>query len=186
MKKITVVIILLSFCFIISCEDYYEYKLEKMSKEIFELISQRNYEEALKRADDACNYSKSHFGRNHEFTSVSLRNIAKVYMKLGQFEKAKPLILEAIEIEKQFGNMHRGLAHALGDLSSVNEHQKQYRDAINTRLQSIVIFEELYGKDDEIFVEPSLRILANLYKITGEAEKAAKIYNRLGRNTRGT
>jgi tetratricopeptide (TPR) repeat protein len=163
----------------ISCEDFYEYKFEKMSGEIFELTSQGKHEEALNVAEDAYHYSMSHFGKDHKYTSVSLRNLSKVHMKIGEFENAKPLIFEAIKIEKQFGNKHRGLAHALGDLSSMNEHQKKYEDAIHNRLQSIKILEELYGKDDEIFVEPSLRILADLYKKTGEKKKAEKIYNRL-------
>ncbi|MEM1209048.1 MAG: tetratricopeptide repeat protein [Planctomycetota bacterium] len=91
--------------------------------------------------------SREHLARALEFdrryptdprnTSATLINVACAYYKLGRFDEAEPLFVEALEIRRnELGETHALTADAIAHLADLREAQGRNQEAIDLRVRA--------------------------------------------------
>jgi tetratricopeptide (TPR) repeat protein len=109
---------------------------------------------------------------DHSSKPECLFQLSLLIGKVGNYTKQKPLLIHALELERQRGN-HARVAQTLRHLSNVNRLQSLYEAGIRQAKEALEIFERI---DDTTGQAHSLNELAWLLSADGQlsaAEKAA-------------
>jgi CHAT domain-containing protein/Tfp pilus assembly protein PilF len=117
-------------------------------------------------------------GPNHPATAKCANDLAMLYWKLGQYDKAESLFQRSLQIiEDRQGNDHPDVAIPLNNLAMVYQSQGQYDKAEPLYRRSLRIMEAGRGKDHPD-VATSLNNLAHLYWDMGRYDQAEPLYRR--------
>jgi len=135
--KVTITFLALSFWVLAhtasSAEDH---DPNALNQQVHHLIEQGKYQEALPIAEKAVEVAKRARGPEHLDTADALNNLGLLFKKsgdyaskldqaMGEYAKAEPLLLEALQIrQKALGPEHPDTARSLDDLGEL------YRPAV--------------------------------------------------------
>lgn len=168
------VIILIGFFFLFSISSISQ-TWSELNRQVLELNKLGEFNEAILVAEKALVAAKNEFGVNNNSYASSLNNLAYLYENIAQYEKAKPLYIEAIEIRKKLlGENHPSYVLSLNNLAALYLNMGQYEKAEALFLQTVEITKKISG-DNNLDYAISLDNLGNLYRTTGEYEKAESL-----------
>ncbi|MCD4682218.1 MAG: tetratricopeptide repeat protein [Bacteroidales bacterium] len=178
---------------------------EKHTSYIFTLINVAafyteigRYREAEDILINAQNVFSETLGVKHLYYAITLTNLADLYLKMGNslnlninkiaiYNKAEPLYLEAINIEKEilginhprYANLFINLARlymAIGNtVSNVEDANKMYQKAEPYFVEALKIHKEVLGDKHPNYVF-TLYYLAELYHLMGKQKQAESMY----------
>ena len=112
---------------------------------------------------------KCHYGNKHDKIARTLLYLGNFYRSLGDYERAKALLEQSLDICKEISN-HSRSAKALGYLGSVHRDVGDYKKAKIFFEQSLVIYEKY--SPNSIGHAWILTYLGNIHRILGNYEKA--------------
>jgi tetratricopeptide (TPR) repeat protein len=96
-------------------------------QKILDLVRAGNYEQALWIAEEAVEYSRSHFGESHLETAKTLNNLAWIYDLLQRYADAERLYLRVIALKIAVcGDTAVELVPTLENLKSLYLHLQEY------------------------------------------------------------
>ena len=94
----------------------------KLNKKLETLYKSGKTLEAIEVAKEALRVAEKTYGENHPYVSVSLNNIALLFISEGQYEKADELYERSLKIaEKHLGKDNPQLANILENMVKCNE-----------------------------------------------------------------
>jgi|LakMenEpi03Aug12_release.lakeMendotaPanAssembly.Ray.scaffolds.fasta_scaffold42974_4 tetratricopeptide (TPR) repeat protein len=103
-----------------------------------------------------------------------LANLGSLYEAQGEYEQAKQLYSEALDILQEQGNYADAIAR-LNDLAGIHHAQGHYEQAIELYNQALEIYED--GKDTDIATYAStINLLAGTYHAQGRSADAEELY----------
>ena len=115
---------------------------------------------------------------NHQSTARCLNNLAELYRKTGQSEKAVPLYQHVLVIhEKNFGPEHPDTAISLINLALCYESIGESYKALPLSERGLAINEKVLGPEHP-YTARSLSNLATVYNSMGDYAKALPLYER--------
>jgi|GEM_PF-4796021 len=113
---------------------------------------------------------------DHKQLAGTYDNIASVYKKLGQFQKALDFNLKTIEIlQENFDNKDSSLVTSYNNIASTYENLGQFQKALEFYLKAIEIKEEISDYKDPTLATYYNNI-AGTYYYLGQFQKALKFY----------
>ena len=113
----------------------------------------------------------------------AMRKLAGVYLQLGQYNRAWPLLGQVLKItERQLGKTHPQYADALGYLAELHMHTGDYTRALVLYQQALEIRKAAGEPDREYAV--CLHNLGLLYERTGQYERAEPLLKKDSRITK--
>src|SRR5207302_1041994 len=99
----------------------------------------------------------------HRDYAISLDDLAWLYQRIGQYDKALPLYEQALVIRKKvLGEEHPDYAQILNNLAVLNCKMGQYDKAQPLQEQALAIRKKVLGEEHPDYAQ-SLDNLANLY-----------------------
>ncbi len=99
-------------------------------QKILDLVKAGNYDQALWVAEEALEYSRSHFGKSHLETAKTMNNLAWIYDLLQRYAEAERLYLRVIALKKAVcGDTAVELVPTLENLKSLYLCLDQYSKA---------------------------------------------------------
>ncbi len=105
-----------------------------------------------------------------------LNKLASLYKVTGNYEKAEPLYLQALEIiKKVLGERHQGFVTSLNNLAGLYQNMDHYEKAENLYLQALEINKNIFGEEHQNYAS-SLNNLATLYYAMANYKKAKTLY----------
>lgn len=150
-------------------------RLDQFEDQMGEHYQHGNYGDAAKIAEKAADLHKILFGEFHPASAKSINNFAYFTQKMGAYEKAVALYLQAKMVkEKVYGIKHPEYAFTLNNLVGVNTTLGNYKLAEQYCFEAKDIRDAL-GKDHPDYAN-SLSYQAVLYKWMGDYEKAEPLY----------
>ena len=106
---------------------------------------------------------KALLGPDHPEVAVSLNNLASLYRKTGDFERAEPLYEKALAIwEKSSDPIHDQLADTLRSLAAIRQRNGDYERAESLLKRALALEEKARGAD-HTETAVALSNLASLY-----------------------
>ena len=115
-------------------------------------------------------------GEEHPEFATSLNNLAVLHQRMGNYEKALPLYIQAKNIrEKVLGEEHPEFASLLNNLAYLYQLKGNYEKALILYIQAKNIRKKVLGEEHPDFAT-SLNNVALLYKRMGNYEKALPLY----------
>ena len=95
---------------------------KKLNDKLATLYKAGRIEDAIDVAKEALQVAEKTFGENHPYVSVSLNNLALLYISEGQYEKAEGLYERSLKIaEEHLGKDNPQLANILENMVKCNE-----------------------------------------------------------------
>lgn len=144
----------------------------ELNKQVIELNKRGNFTEAITVAERAVEAAKNEFGINNDSYASSLNNLAYMYENMAQYQKAKPLYIQATEIRKALlDENHPNYALSLNNLASLYVSMGEYENAKSLFLQALAITKKISG-DYSLDYAVALSNLGNLYGTTWEYAKS--------------
>jgi CHAT domain-containing protein/Flp pilus assembly protein TadD len=126
--------------------------------------------------EKAIHAAKLEFGETHPNYAKSLNNLAVIYQAAGSSEKAEPLLIQVINIQKKvLGENHPDYAKGLYNLAVLYEEMGQLEKAIPLYIQLTDIYRKVLGGNHPDYAE-MLNNLAILYDDMGLYESAEPLY----------
>jgi eukaryotic-like serine/threonine-protein kinase len=111
-----------------------------------------------------------------EVQARMLHVTGRVYMQLGEYQKARPLLERALVIrESLFGSVHEQVAVSLNTLATLYQELAEYNAAESLFRRTLAINRELFGDQHEK-VATSLNNLGLLLVLKGEYEESESLY----------
>ena len=113
---------------------------EKLNKKLVTLYKGGRNLEAIEVAKEALQVAEKTFGENHPYVSVSLNNLALLYISERQYEKAEGLYERSLKIaEEHLGKDNPQLVSILENMVKCNERMGEIKKAemLEARLDSI-------------------------------------------------
>lgn len=113
----------------------------------------------------------------HPDYATALNNLAILSEVNGDYSKAEPLFIQALQIRKEvFGGKHPEYAASLNNLAHLYYNQGDYQKAEPLYAQALQIRKDIFGVKHPDFAT-SLNNLAILYMFQGNYSKAESLYN---------
>ena len=149
--------LLIIFFFLFSISSVLSQSWKELNREGIEYYNKGDYKNAFIFFGKGVTQAEKEFGKKHENYATSLNNLALLYNDMVQYEKAEPLIIEAIKIRKEIlGDKHPNYIISLNSLSLLYYNMGQYDKA-----------EPLYIEANENFINQ----LKTYYPVLSENEK---------------
>jgi tetratricopeptide (TPR) repeat protein len=105
---------------------------------------------------------------------ISLANLGSLYEAQGEYEQAKQLYSESLDILQEQGNYADAIAR-LDDLARIHHAQGHYEEALELYKQALEIYED--GKDTDIAIYArTINLRAGTYHAQGKYAEAEKLY----------
>ena len=100
---------------------------DKLNQQMAELYKKGQYDDAIKVAEEALNVAEKTFGKKHPYVSVSLNNIALLYIAQGEYAKAESLYEQSLKIaEDILGENHPQLISILENMAKCCDELGEY------------------------------------------------------------
>ncbi len=149
-----------------------------LNKEVVSLYRQGNYEEALARCIEACEFARRSLGVEHPEFGSCINNLASIYQAKGEYSLAEPLLKQSMEISKKVhGENDPDFALSLNNLASLYLETGRYAEAEPLYLRALDII-HAGAADDNAFFVSILNNLASLYKRMGNYVEAEPLYKK--------
>lgn len=111
-----------------------------------------------------------------EVQATLMSTMGEVYINLGLYELATPLMENSLNVRKQiFGKEHYEVAESLDKLATLLRKKGNYTEAEVMSREALSIFRNLYGNEDTI-VANSLNNLASTLYNKGKYKEAEPLY----------
>lgn len=93
-------------------------------------------------------YSKEKYPDGHPDFANRIANLGSFYRKKGKFEKAEPLLKEALAMRKRvYSDAHADVVYSLVDLADLYDSQEKYDKANSLYLEALEMNERLFPED---------------------------------------
>jgi len=152
---------------------------EQLDSQVVALYNQSEFEKAVLLAEKSIEIINSSGGENHPEYPYAINNLAMLYKKTGNYQKAKPLYKIISENKnKKYGEISEEYGASENFLAIIYEMLQQYDSAIILYKHSISIFEKI-NKKNETYLDV-VENIATLYKKTEryfDAKSIQKIKN---------
>ena len=136
-----------------------------------------NYIDKIKYIDRALFFVKNH-KKEAELYAFLLNNLAELYQKMGEYDKALPLHEKALKIrEKLLGESHPNTADSYNNLANIYQYMGEYDKAFPLHKKALRIREEILGESHPDTAS-SYNNLANVYQDMGEYDKALPLHEK--------
>ena len=136
------------------------------------LVYKADFEAALVWADSALKVAERDFGPDHAYLVHSLDMKSYLYIELGWYAKAEPVVLRtAREAARLFGKKDVSYGMSMESLSRIYYYLGRLEEALVSALQAVEILTEAKGPDHE-FLGGGLNMTATIYQEMGEYQKA--------------
>lgn len=113
--------------------------------------------------------------QSNEYANL-LNNLAMLYFKQGNYEKAEPLYLKTLDIKKKkLGEKNTEFANTMNNLAFLYLYQNKYQKAEPLFLKALAINKEVLGEKNSIYAN-SLNSLALFYANQDMYAKAEPLY----------
>jgi tetratricopeptide (TPR) repeat protein len=91
---------------------------------------------------------KEALGERHPYIAQSISNISALYYAQGIYEKAEPLLKQAILLMKDLlGELHPDVAGSLFNLAVLYHHMQRHSEAMTSTQNAIQIYVQTIGID---------------------------------------
>lgn len=132
-----------------------------------------NYELAEKYHKESYKYIE-----NDSMKTVSLNNMAYLYMHKGEYEKALGYNLEALEKRNTlFGNKHQDVALSFLNTAVNYSYLGKYNESIEYNLKAMEIYKSLFGECNKD-VAMVYNNIGYVYETIGQLDKAMECYDK--------
>ncbi len=150
---------------------------KKWSSQYFKLYFDGEYRKAVSYAEKLLELTKIKLGKNSRDYRSGLNNLALLFSKMGQYDKAEPFFLEVIGLRKKRWEegINNGYAISLGNLAAMYKKMGLYEKAEPLYLKSSEIRKKELGENHRDYAL-SLNGLAGLYNSMGQLTKAEDLY----------
>ena len=154
---------------------------EMVGKIYAERLKNTNSQDYKLEQDLAIQYSQKSIAIRRELNlrtglDISLANLGSLYEAQGEYEKAKQLYSEGLDILQEQGNYADAIAR-LNDLARIHHAQGQYEEALKLYQQALKIYED--GKDTDIAnYARTINLLAGTYHAQEKYAEAEKSYQK--------
>ena len=140
------------------------------------LENESNYDEALKRFLKSKSIKEKLLDEEHPDYINSINDIAIIYARKGQDEKAKPLFIRAMNLTKKgLGEKHPDYATCLNNLAIIHKNNGEYEIAEPLYIQAMDLRKEVLGEKHFEYAK-SLHDLGILYYHLEQYEKTEKLF----------
>lgn len=114
-------------------------------------------------------------GKQTRIYAACINSLAILYQETHQFEEAKELYLEVIEIGSQFESGPKEVASSINNLAIVYQEIGDYESAEEYYLQAISIWVDTLNKDIQNYAS-AINNLAGLYYLQGKYDQAEPLF----------
>ncbi|MHC4123708.1 MAG: tetratricopeptide repeat protein [Planctomycetota bacterium] len=104
-------------------------------------------------------------------SSKALRSMARVYMAYGKYEKAQPLVEQALASARKTNISDYELAMCLIDTACLYKHQNKLSDAEQMCEQGLELQQKVLD-EEHLYIAYTLRILSSIYREQGKLHEA--------------
>lgn len=153
-------------------------KAAQLAVQVADLYKQGKYSEALPLAKNCLEIREQLFTAEDEQLRTALKNLAEVYMGLGQSGKARPLFERLIKAYEEFAPLDLRLAAELRRLALIDFFDGDYKTSERLFLRTIKLTEQATAPDSQKVAEAS-SFLAEYYQALGDYKKAEPVYQRI-------
>ena len=151
---------------------------EQLNEQVVLLYKQRNYEQAIKKAQDSLKIAEDTFGANHPSVAQALNNLARIYDSQGRLTEAEVFYGRTIGvIEKALDSSHPDVAASLYNLAGFYDVYTKLALAESYYQRALAIWEANFGPDDPILAQ-TLNNLAVIYTSENKFFEAEPLYQR--------
>lgn len=124
---------------------------EELNDKVETFIQQGNYFASIIAAKAALRVAEEKFDVNHFNVTTSLDNLAKAYVNIRQYAKAKPLYKRSLKIRRKvLGKDHTDVSQSLNGLAGLLAEQGKYAKAEQLYKRALEICEKALSPDDPI------------------------------------
>ena len=153
-------------------------KADELNRSVVNLYRQAKYEDALKAALEAVEFSRKTVGADSPEHADSLGNLAELYKARGKYAEATPLLQQALEIRRTNpGENSPAFVSSLNNLAGLYQAMGKYRDSEALYLRAMEIVRTNAGEENPVFIG-CLNNLASLYKTMGNYAAAEPLYTK--------
>ncbi len=137
-----------------------------------------DYDSGLFFSSAAQKTAIAEYGENSKEHGTSINNLAEIYSAQGKYEKAEPLLVQALEIAiKLFGEKNPSVAASYNNIAGLYYAQGQYEKAKPFNKKALAIHNEVVG-ENHVLTSTSLNNLAEIYREQEKYNKAIPLYRK--------
>ena len=149
----------------------------ELQKEADKYLDKFEFKEALSRANHACEMMEKSFGQDHTYTAEALIKSSQICNILGYWEKAYANSTQAVDILKNYPDIHRPiLASALSTLSESLVNVGSYPESLKAGKEAYELYRQMFGKHNVQTMNSRIN-LGDRYRLVGNLDKAEEILN---------
>ncbi len=148
-----------------------------LDKQVEALYSQGKFHEAMPLAERSLALREKALGATHPDIVVNLNNLANLYLALGTYARAEPLLVRALDVSDKVGATHPDVANILNSLAFLYYELGVYARAEPLLVRALDISEKTLGATHPD-IAVNLNNLANLYSAQGAYARAEPLYVR--------
>lgn len=143
------------------------------------LFAQNKFNKAERINEKVLKLSYDVYGDNNTGTATVLNNIGQMYLIKKQYELAEKHFKSALNIwNNKFSCNHTRIAVAKQNLGVCYREQQKFDDAIETLLQSIYIYKNIYKNTNHSSLSSVYSALGKTYALMGKYDDADKHYQK--------
>ena len=169
--------IIILFVIILQDTAYCNGDMYAISEEALALYRSGRYYDAIEKVQQELNIFEKHFGPDHQEVAATLSILAKLYIEIGDRNKAEQLCKRALDIQEKTIPASLDKAATLSLLSNVYIENWELSKAEPLMQQALTISENSVGQQHEI-IAVIQNDLGVLYSKLGQYDKAETAYQR--------
>jgi len=137
------------------------------------------YQESEKKFEEACQESKRLYKEKHPYFAKILIEQSELFREENRYTDAEKCLREALEIyQASYPADHPEVAETRVDLARVLCDEGRYTEARDLVQKSLKVEEEVYGKEDNLFVAKAQDCLGNIYRQDGRYQEALDVISK--------
>ena len=173
MKKFCLLIIL-AFCLV---NIAHSQSWKELNQKVIECRINGDYAKGIEYAEKAKIQAEKEYGKEHKKYAASLNNLAISYYEIGNYTKAEPLYIEALNIRKKvLGENHLDYATSLNNMAVLYYETENYTKAEPLYIEALNIYKKCRGFQKYFYYLTTSANLELLYYKTGNYAKATEAH----------
>lgn len=178
MKKLTLIIILLTAVYCVSAQNNDKETLKQLNQNLVAAHTQGNYDEALKFARRTLDLSVKLYGAESVETAIAYKNIGIIYQEKFKFRDSIENLEKSLAIyQKNEGQNGKYLAGAYEALAISYSFAEKKTEAEENYLKSLEWTEKVFGKDSKETLGSILSV-ARFYAASGDLDNSDRLFLR--------
>lgn len=150
-------------------------KANQLTTEMHSLMGARRYKEAAARAEEALRIHREVLGDGHPFSTHIISLLGFLYQCQGQYDKAVPVVLKAVEIYKKTSTP--GYISSLNHLASLYFMREEFPKAEQVYFDALQVAQNTFGERAPECAN-TLENLASLYYVMRADDKTLSYSSR--------